>query len=314
MKKIVVLGSMNMDLTILANPFPEKGETVSGSGYAQIPGGKGANQAVAAGRMGADITFLSACGKDEFGDTLIKELQTSNVNTESIQRMDLHTGIALIIREGDGDNRIILASGANGNIVPSMVNPLANIIREADLLLLQLEIPLETVEYAAAMAKESGTTVILDPAPAVQLTDKLLANIDFLLPNEHELDLVLGSSAGSLEEKAKALMEKGIGTLILTEGDKGVTIISKENKTIITAPRMKAIDTTAAGDTFAGAFAFGLSTGRDMVKSAEFAVKAASLSVTRLGAQSSIPWIKEVDTSTSDTVSLSNCSVTMETE
>ena len=132
MKKIVVLGSMNMDLTILADPFPEKGETVSGSGYAQIPGGKGANQAVAAGRMGADISFISACGTDEFGETLIKELNKSNVITNTITQVKTHTGIALIVREADGDNRIILAAGANELILPSMVKTLKSTIKEAD--------------------------------------------------------------------------------------------------------------------------------------------------------------------------------------
>ncbi len=298
MKKIVVLGSMNMDLTILADPFPEKGETVSGKEYAQIPGGKGANQAVAAGRIGADISFISACGKDEFGDTLIKELGKSNVKTENIMRMDNHTGIALIVREGDGDNRIILAAGANGQILPSEIKALESVIKKADFLLLQLEIPIKTVAYAASLAKELGTIVILDPAPAVELSDSLLSNIDYLLPNEHELDLVLGTKTGSLSEKAAILTGKGVGTVILTEGSKGVTIISKSNEIKIAAPKMKAVDTTAAGDTFAGVFAYGLAKDWNLTKSAEFAVKAASISVTKVGAQSSIPWFKEVDTST----------------
>lgn len=295
MKKIIVLGSMNMDLTILADPFPGKGETVTGSGYAQIPGGKGANQAVAAGRMGADISFISACGNDSFGDTLLKELQSSKVNTSNVMRMDAHTGIALIVREPDGDNRIIIAAGANGQIFPSDIEKLINVLKDADILLLQLEIPMETVEYAAEIAKETGTTVILDPAPAVKLSDKLLSNIDFILPNEHELDLVLENKTGTLEEKAGILAKKGVGALILTAGNKGVTIISKSNRTKIEAPKMKAVDTTAAGDTFAGAFAYGLANDWDVKKSAEFAVKAASLSVTKVGAQSSIPWLKEVE-------------------
>ncbi len=296
MKKIIVLGSMNMDLTILADPFPEKGETVTGSGYAQIPGGKGANQAVAAGRMGADISFISACGNDSFGDTLLKELEKSNVNTSGVMRMEAHTGIALIVRESDGDNRIIIAAGANRQIFPSNIESIKTEIEKADVLLLQLEIPMETVEYAAAIAGESGTTVILDPAPAVKLSDKLLSSVDYLLPNEHELDLVLGGVSGSLAEKAAILINKGVGKVILTEGDKGVTIVSDSSEIKITAPKMNAVDTTAAGDTFAGAFAYGLAKDWEMIKAAEFAVKAASLSVTKLGAQSSIPWLKEVET------------------
>ena len=299
MKKIVVLGSMNMDLTILANPFPGKGETVSGSGYAQIPGGKGANQAVAAGRMGADISFISACGNDEFGGTLIKELNKSNVNTNTISQVETHTGIALIVREADGDNRIILAAGANGQILPTMVETFKSTIKEAEFLLLQLEVPMITVEYAASLAKKAGTIVILDPAPAVKLSDKLLSNIDYLLPNEHELDLALGNVSGDLSAKADILTSKGVGTLILTEGSKGVTIISRDTNITIAAPKLKAIDTTAAGDTFAGAFAYGLANDWEVKKAAEFAVKAASLSVTKIGAQSSIPWFKDVDTSTS---------------
>jgi len=294
MKKIVVLGSMNMDLTILADPFPKKGETVTGSDYAQIPGGKGANQAVATGRMGADVSFISACGNDSFGDTLIKELKLSNVKTQNILRKEAHTGIALIVRESDGDNRIIIASGANHLILPDDLENIKKDIENADFLLLQLEIPMETVEYAAAVAKNSNTIVILDPAPAVKLSDKLLSNIDFLLPNEHELDLILENITGTLEEKAKILNHKGVGTLILTEGDKGVTIISKSGKTKINAPIMNAVDTTAAGDTFAGAFVYGLANDWEVTKAAEFAVKAASLSVTKIGAQSSIPWLKEV--------------------
>ncbi len=295
MKKIVVLGSMNMDLTILADPFPKKGETVSGREYAQIPGGKGANQAVAAGRMGSDISFISACGNDEFGNTLIAELKKSNVKTGNIEQLRIHTGIALIVREADGDNRIILAAGANGYILPSMVETLKSTIEEADFLILQLEIPMETVEYAAALAKKSNTVVILDPAPAVRLSDSLLANIDYLLPNEHELDLVLDDTAGTIRGKADILIRKGIKKLILTEGSKGVTIFSKDNDIKITAPKMKAVDTTAAGDTFAGVFAYGLANDWELTKAAEFAVNAASLSVTKVGAQSSIPWLKEVE-------------------
>ncbi|MCD6397554.1 MAG: ribokinase [Spirochaetaceae bacterium] len=295
MKKIVVLGSMNMDLTILADPFPNKGETVTGSDYAQIPGGKGANQAVAAGRMGSDISFISACGNDEFGVTLIDELQKSNVNTANIAQLGIHTGIALIVREGDGDNRIILAAGANGEIRPSMVESLKGVIEESDYLLLQLEIPLETVEYAVSIAKKAGTTVILDPAPAVKLPDSLLKNIDFLLPNEHELDIVLGSESGSLSEKADILLKKRVGTLILTEGKKGITILSKSGELKIKAPDLPPVDTTAAGDTFAGVLAYGLANDWELTKAAEFAVNAASLSVTKVGAQSSIPWLKEVE-------------------
>ena len=295
MKKIVVLGSMNMDLTILADPFPGKGETVTGSGYAEIPGGKGANQAVAAGRMGSDISFISACGGDGFGSTLLDELIKSNVNTDNVKRMNAHTGIALIVREADGDNRIILAAGANGQIDPSMIKTIKTVIEGAGFLLLQLEIPLKTVEYAAELAKKSGTIVILDPAPAVKLSDELLSNVDYLLPNEHELDLVLGGVSGSLAEKAAILINKGVGKVILTEGDKGVTIVSNNNEMKIAAPKMDAVDTTAAGDTFAGAFAYGLANNWEMVRAAEFAVKAASLSVTKVGAQSSIPWLKEVE-------------------
>jgi len=294
MKKIAVLGSMNMDLTILADPFPKKGETVTGSAYAQIPGGKGANQAVAAGRMGSDISFISACGNDEFGTTLINELQKSNVNTANIAQLENHTGIALIVREGDGDNRIILAAGANGKILPSMIEGLRGVIEQADFLLLQLEIPLETVEFAASLAKKSGTTVILDPAPAVELPDSLLKNIDFLLPNEHELDIVLGNEPGSLAEKAEILLKKGVGTLILTEGKKGITIVSKSGELKIKAPDLPPVDTTAAGDTFAGVLAYGLANNWKLSKAAEFAVNAASLSVTKVGAQSSIPWLKDV--------------------
>lgn len=296
MKKIVVLGSMNMDLTILANPFPEKGETVTGSDYVQIPGGKGANQAVAAGRMGSDVAFISACGNDSFGDTLLEELKISNVETGNIMRMDAHTGIALIVREADGDNRIIIAAGANRQLFPDHIKNIRNVIEEADILLLQLEIPMETVEYAAALARKSNTIVILDPAPAVKLSDSLFSNIDYLLPNEHELDRILDNEEGTVEEKAEILNKKGVGTLILTEGNKGVTIISKNSRKKIKAPIMDAVDTTAAGDTFAGSFAYGLANDWGIIKSAEFAVKAASLSVTKLGAQSSIPWIKEVIT------------------
>ena len=295
MEKIVVLGSMNMDLTILADPFPKKGETVSGSNYAQVPGGKGANQAVAAGRMGADISFISACGNDGFGDILIEELKKSNVDTEGIIRREIHTGIALIVREADGDNRIILTAGANGKILPSMVKTIKSVIEEADILLLQLEIPMETVEYAASLANKSGTMVILDPAPAVKLSDELLFNVDYLLPNEHELDLVLGRTSGSLREKADTLIKKGVRKVILTEGKKGITIVSDKEMQKIEAPDLPPVDTTAAGDTFAGAFAYGLASNWEMTRAAEFAVNAASLSVTKVGAQSSIPWLKEVE-------------------
>lgn len=295
--KILVIGSLNMDLVVQTKQCPERGETLIGRAFNQIPGGKGANQAVAAGKLGGNVSMIGSCGKDSFGEALLENLKNSRVNTDSIFRVDTSTGIAsIIVEEESGDNRIIVVQGANGELTTDLINQVEPEIKNADIILLQLEILLETVIYILKKASSYQAKVILDPAPAADLPCEVYKNIDYLLPNEGELDSLLGDSEGNnTEQKVNKLLELGIGAVLLTRGDKGVAKYSNGEKKTYKTPVVKAVDTTAAGDAFAGAFAYGLSCGWDEDKAIDYAISVASLSVTRLGAQSSIPDKAEVE-------------------
>lgn len=293
--KIVVVGSMNMDLVVKADRYPEEGETIFGESFNQIPGGKGANQAVAIGKLGGRVSFISACGSDQYGDILLSNLAQNGVDTESVFRVKENTGIALITINSRGDNRIIVVKGANGNLSPELVDKVDDRIKESDILVLQMEIPLETVVHSIEIARSYGTKVILDPAPALPLPESVLDKIDYLLPNEGELKQLLPDNKyEDDEDRVKKLLETGVGTIILTRGEEGVSLYSKSSKKDYKAIKVDAVDTTAAGDAFAGAFAYGLSQRWNEDRAISFAIKAAGLSVTRLGAQSSLPDLSEV--------------------
>jgi len=293
--KIVVIGSMNMDLVVETDKIPKKGETVLGNKFHQIPGGKGANQAMAAGKLGGNVSFIGACGDDNFGDILLSNLKKEGVNTKNIHRVKENTGIASITVETDGDNRIIVVPGANHSLTPKIITKHADIIKNASVLLLQLEIPINSVEKAIELGDKFETTIILDPAPAQKLNSEIYNKIDYLLPNEGELKNLLDNNNLNLNEKIDKLLELGVSNLILTKGKDGITVYNKNNTMNYSSLKVNTVDTTAAGDAFAGALAYSLQRNWNEDKIYKFANKVAAISVTNLGAQSSLPTIKEVN-------------------
>ena len=297
---ITVVGSLNMDFVVRVATLPRPGETVAGHGFATIPGGKGANQACAAGKLGGRARMVGRVGGDVFGAQLCESLRAAGVDTGPVRVTEgSPTGVALIFVEEGGQNEIVVASGANACLTPEDVR---REIRGSSggLLLLQLESPLETVEEAVALGAKHRMRVVLDPAPARPLPDALLQDVDCLTPNESEALLLLGRSAGEVSlaeapEIARALLRRGARSVILKLGDKGAFLDDGKDARHFRAPKVEAIDATAAGDTFNGALAVGLAEDRDLAGAIAFANAAAALSVTRLGAQASIPTRAEVE-------------------
>ncbi|NYE07099.1 ribokinase [Bacillus niacini] len=289
-RKITVIGSINMDLVTITTIIPKVGETVLGHSFHTIPGGKGANQAVAAARLGADVTMIGAVGTDSFGKTLVEHLTKEGINAENIMKVDdTSTGIASII-VSEADNSIIVVPGANNHITPEVIKKHEDKIINSNILLLQLEIPLESVTRAVELAKKHGIRTILNPAPIQKLPKELLEMVDYLTPNEHEQTLLFDSIDGTVEELAK-FKEK----CIITKGSKGVMIYKNGEKIEIPSIQVEAVDTTGAGDSFNGALATALCEGLDIEGACRFANVVGAISVTKLGAQTGMPTKKEVE-------------------
>ena len=280
-----------MDLVVETDRYPQKGETIIGGKFEQIPGGKGANQALAAAKLGEKVEFISACGDDSFASKLKSSLKAGGAKIDNIFEINgVSTGVAVITVEKDGDNRIIVSPGANYKLDLDKIKEVKRQIIEAEVILLQLEIPITSIEKIVEIAAVNNTKVILDPAPAQKLSDDILREIDYLLPNEGELERLMGDNRfKSREEKVNFLLKKGVKNIIVTEGKKGVNFYSKDKSLHLKSLKVDAVDTTAAGDVFAGAFAAKLISDDDVKKALEFAVAAAAYSVTKKGAQSSIP-------------------------
>ncbi|MBU9846482.1 ribokinase [Rahnella ecdela] len=297
--KLVVLGSINADHILNINHFPQPGETVIGKQYTVAFGGKGANQAVAAGRSGADISFIACVGDDDIGERVRKQLASDHIDTQPIEAIkDTTTGVALIFVNAEGENVIGIDAGANKAVTPEYLDRYKQQVIGASALLMQLESPLETVIAAAKIAKDNGTQVILNPAPACELPDELLARVDMITPNETEAEKLTGIKVGSNEDAAraaKALHDKGIATVIITLGSKGVWLSQNGEGKLVPGFCVKAVDTIAAGDTFNGALVTALLEGKPMDSAVRFAHAAAAIAVTRPGAQPSVPWRKEID-------------------
>ncbi|MBD9645685.1 ribokinase [Pantoea sp. PNT02] len=297
--KLAVLGSINADHILNLAHFPRPGETVIGKQYHIAFGGKGANQAVAAGRAGADIAFIACVGADDIGERIRQQLQQDRIDTAPVETVaDESTGVAMIFVNGEGENNIGIYSGANAALTPARVAQHQQVIADADALLMQLESPLESVLAAAKIARAQQTQVILNPAPATALSDELLALIDIITPNETEAEILTGIAVKSDEDAARAaaaLHAKGIATVLITLGRRGVWLSEQGNGVRIPGFSVQAIDTIAAGDTFNGAFITARLEGVAMHDAVRFAHAAAAIAVTRPGAQPSVPWRTEID-------------------
>ena len=296
---LVVLGSINADHILNLESFPRPGETVTGSHYQVAFGGKGANQAVAAGRSGANIAFIACTGDDATGESVRQQLASDNIDVAPVSVIQGEsTGVALIFVNGEGENVIGIHAGANAALSTKLVEDQQQLIANADALLMQLESPLESVLAAAKIAHQNGTQVVLNPAPARELSDELLALVDIITPNETEAEKLTGVKVQNDEDAAKAaqvLHSKGIDTVIITLGSRGVWASQKGKGQRVPGFKVQAIDTIAAGDTFNGALMTALLEDKPLADALRFAHAAAAIAVTRKGAQPSVPWRKEID-------------------
>lgn len=298
-RQILVVGSSNTDMVIKAAHLPRPGETILGGTFFMNPGGKGANQAVAIARLGGPVTFICKTGSDIFGHQSQQLFEEEGINTSYVfSDSGNPSGVALITVDEKAENCIVVASGANANLLPSDLEKAEEAIERADLVLMQLEVPMETVCFVADIAWQKGKKVILNPAPAHPLPADLLRHLYLITPNETEAEMITGvkitdeSSAG---EAARALSGMGVQHVIITLGSKGALIYSNGKAEMVPTLKVEAVDTTAAGDVFNGALTVALSEGRSLKEAARFACKASAISVTRVGAQSSAPYRNEVD-------------------
>ena len=295
-RPIVVVGSINMDLVAHTRQIPVPGQTVVGTGFDTTPGGKGANQAVAAARLGYPVQMVGRVGEDVFGQALVDNLAAAGVQTEAIERVSGPSGVASILVADSGENSIVVVPGANGRVDTAAVDRHAALIRSAGLVLCQLELPLETVIHVVALCAQAGVPVILDPAPAAPLPDAIFPRIAWFTPNETEAAFYIGNSS-SPEDAAHRLLDKGLKGVVLKRGAEGAYLARAAGKAAwVKSFPVKAVDTVAAGDCFNGAFAAALLEGNDPWAAARFAAAAAAIAVTRRGAQASMPSRAEVDT------------------
>ncbi|SBW04221.1 ribokinase [uncultured Dysgonomonas sp.] len=298
-KKIVVLGSCNTDMVVKSDRLPVPGETILGGTFFMNPGGKGANQAIAAARLGGNVTFIAKTGNDLFGRQSVKQYEEEGLDTSYIlSDPNFPSGVALISVDRNGENCIVVASGANMTLCSEDINNAESAIGSADILLMQLEIPIETVEYVAEIASAKGIRVILNPAPAQSLSNSLLKNLYMLIPNKSEAEILSGIKVADWDSARKAaqiISAKGVDKVVITLGSQGALLKDGDTFHEIPAQKVDAVDTTAAGDTFCGAITVAISEGAKLVDAVKFASECAAITVTKMGAQSSIPFRKEVE-------------------
>lgn len=296
-KKIIVIGSSNTDMTVKTEYLPKPGETVLGDGFIMTPGGKGANQAVAVKRLGGDVSFVAKVGNDVFGKNAIEHYKNEGIDTELITASSKPSGIALISVDKSGENSIVVASGANLDLSPDDIMAIKPEIIKADIMLLQLEIPMETVLAAARIAYKAGIYVVLNPAPASPIPDELFKYVSLFIPNETELAKYSGVDTDSIEDVRKAaqiMISKGVKGLVVTLGSRGSMIFDNGESHVVEAKKVKVMDTTAAGDTFCGGICVALSEGKSLEEAVVFATSASAITVQHMGAQCSIPFRKDI--------------------
>jgi len=296
--RIVVVGSVNMDLVLHCAVIARPGETLTGRDLQQHFGGKGANQAVAAARLGAEVWLIGRVGTDGFGDLLLQGLQSAGVRTEYVQRSAGASGVAVIQVEDSGQNSIVVIPGANGCVTSADVLAAADVIRGADVLLVQFEVPLEAVATAVETATAAGVSVIVDPAPAQREVSGVILSADWLVPNETEAEVLTGAAVrdrAGAERAVRRLQQLGAKRALVTLGADGVLLVDTAGQVLVAEPfRVAAVDTTAAGDAFAGALAYALAGGVSESEAVRFACAAGALTATRHGAQSAVPGVEEV--------------------
>lgn len=299
MKQILVVGSLNMDTVIETPHMPKCGETIAGKSVEQIPGGKGANQAYAAGKLGGKVAMLGAVGDDTKGQQLLDNLDAVNVDVSHVEKLkEVPTGQAYITVDSNGDNAIIIIAGANGEVNKELIRENRELIRRSDIIVMQLEIPLEVVQYVKELAAAEGKMIILDPAPARRdIPESLWNGIDFIKPNETEIGILTGTDIRDQKERicaARELIRKGVKNVIVTLGGEGCIHVTADTEEFFPAHQVKTVDTTAAGDCFTAAFALALSQGKTCKEAISFGQKASAIAVTRKGAQTSIPTLEEI--------------------
>lgn len=287
MSNICVVGSVNLDFFTIAETFPQKGETLLGQRFFTQPGGKGANQAIAAAKLGGKISFIGAVGQDDFGSTLEQNFERYGVDTNGLEKIDTHSGIAQIT-VAKQDNTIIVVSGANNEVDVDMVNKHKHLIDESDIVMVQMEIPLPTIEHVINYAHEQGKVIILNPAPAHPLSVNAINKSTYITPNEVEIKTVFGDLS------FESILEKYPSKVILTKGNDGAYFYDGEKMVHVPAEKVEAVDTTGAGDTFNGALAVALGDGKTLEEAVKFANKAAAISITTLGAQGAMPTKEEL--------------------
>lgn len=303
--KIAVLGSINQDVVIRCAHLPSPGETIIAESSLEIPGGKGANQAVAAARLGADVFMIGRVGNDDAGTSLLKSLQNDGVNTQAVfrstpnpEQSEIASGLAIVMVEQSGENSIVVVPGANGIINQKDIDQATQVIEQSDVLLVQLEIPVETVMYACKIARSAGVRIILDPAPAPANIPEGFFDVDLICPNQSEATALLGWNVNSIDDActaARELVQRGAAKAVITMGKQGAVLCDGESVEIIPPFDVTAVDSTAAGDAFAGAFAVRWAEQDSIYEAARFACATGALAASRPGAQPGMPWREEVE-------------------
>lgn len=298
MKKLCVIGSLNMDLVTKVENFPKPGETIVGESFKTFPGGKGANQAVALGRLGADVFMIGKVGEDIYGTEYLEVLKNNNVREDGVHiEKGISSGVAVIQVSNRGENNIIVISGANGQVDTKYIESKWDILEEADIFLFQLEIPIITVVDIMKKLKAKGKTIILDPAPATKLPEEIFKYIDYITPNETEIETLAEKNIDNeddLKESAQILLDKGVKAVIAKLGSKGAAIIKKDEYISIPGFKVNPVDTTAAGDSFNAGFAFALAEEKELEECVRFGNAVGAISTTAFGAQEAMPSYEEV--------------------